>query len=46
MCVGCGRTYPADTPSKFVKLDTIGSGHFLVFHSVDCLISWERRERD
>jgi hypothetical protein len=46
VCVGCGRPFSANTPSKFVKQQTEGRGRFLVFHSVDCLIGWERHARD
>jgi hypothetical protein len=45
VCVGCGRPFPISTPSKFVKQEAIGHGRFLVFHSVDCLIGWERHGR-
>jgi hypothetical protein len=43
VCVGCGHPFPASTPSRFVKHEAIGRERLLVFHSVDCLIGWERQ---
>jgi hypothetical protein len=45
VCVGCGRRFPSATRSKYVKQEVSGRSRFLVFHSVDCLIGWERQAR-
>jgi hypothetical protein len=44
VCVGCRRTFPLATPSKYVKREGMaqGLGHERVFHSVDCFIRWEQ----
>jgi len=46
VCAGCGQTFPLSTPSKYVKREGTPNGleRERVFHSVDCLIEWERRE--
>ena len=45
VCVGCRRTFPLATPSKYVKREGIahGLGRERVFHSVDCLMHWEQQ---
>jgi len=43
VCTGCRRVFPLTTPSKYEKRDaTTGRERFLVFHSIDCVIAWER----
>jgi hypothetical protein len=46
VCAGCGQTFPISTPSKYVKREGTPNGleRERMFHSVDCLIEWERRE--
>jgi hypothetical protein len=43
VCAGCQGVFSFRTPSKFVKRDASRDRErLLVFHSVECLIAWER----
>ena len=48
VCAGCGQTFPLGTPSKYVKREGTSNGleRLRTFHSVGCLIEWERREAE
>jgi hypothetical protein len=49
ICAGCGQSFPLGTPSKYVKRDGTPNGlveRLRTFHSVGCLIEWERREAE